>query len=103
MNPSPESLPERLHHWRVVPPADPEFRRRVWQRIGSQTKITWPSYLRAHSAAWSLAAALALTAAGYTGHVAAEARVRADRDALVVTYLVELDPRVQAVLKPSSP
>jgi hypothetical protein len=103
MNPSPEKLTAALHRWRVTPPTDPSFRPDVWQRIRDRTRVTWPSYLRAHSTAWSLVAALALGVAAYTGHVAAEARARADREALVVSYLVDLDPRVQALIKSGAP
>jgi len=103
MKHSPDKLTEALHRWKVAPPADPNFRPEVWQRIRERTRISWPSYLRAHSAAWSLVAALALGAAAYTGHVAAESRARADREALVVTYLVDLDPRVQALLRTGAP
>lgn len=100
MNNPPDSISEALRGWRVAPPADPAFRHRVWQRIGGQTGASWPAFLRAHPAAWSLAALLALSAAAYTGRALARAQVRADREAMVVTYLVDLDPRVQAVLKP---
>lgn len=100
MNTTPDSLTEILRGWRVAPPADPDFRSGAWQRIDRQSRITWPAYLRAHTAAWSLIAVLVLSAAAYTGHATAHARVRADRETLVVTYLVDLDPRVQAVLKP---
>lgn len=100
MNTSRDNLSEVLRGWRVNPPVDPNFRHRVWQRIGDQTRATWPAYLRAHTLSWSLAAVLALSAAGFAGRTLARARVEADREAMVVTYLVELDPRVQAVLKP---
>jgi hypothetical protein len=100
MNNSPDSLAESLRSWRVTPPADPGFRHRVWQRIGRQARASWPAYLRAHPAAWSLAAVVALSAAASTGTALARARTQADREAMVVTYLVVLDPRVQSLLKP---
>jgi len=103
MNHPQDNLTESLRRWRVTPPADPDFRPRVWQRIRIRARASWTGYLRAHSAAWSLAAVVVLGAAAYTGHVAADTRARADREALVVTYLVDLDPRVQAVLKPAAP
>jgi hypothetical protein len=56
--------------------------------------------LRAHPAVWSLVALLALGAAAYTGSALARAHVQADREAIVITYLTGLDPRVQAMLKP---
>ena len=96
----PDSLSEALRDWRVNPPADPDFRPAVWRRLGRQRAATWPVYLRSHATTWSLAAVLALGAAAYSGSALARARVRADREAIVVSYLVDLDPRVQAVLKP---
>ena len=47
-----------------------------------------------------LVTVLTLSAAALTGQAAAKARVRADREQMTVTYLVDLDPRVQAMLKP---
>ena len=100
MNTSRDNLSELLRSWQVKPPVDPDFRPGVWQRIRRQPGTSWPAYLRAHMAAWSLVALLALSTAGYAGRALARTHVRADREAIVVTYLVELDPRVQAVLKP---
>ena len=102
MNSSQNPLSKVLRAWRVAPPVEPNFRDRVWQRIGGQAKVSWRSYLGAHATAWSVAALMVLGAAAYTGHAAASARMRVDRDALVVTYLVDLDPRVQAMLKPTA-
>jgi hypothetical protein len=100
MDTSRQSLSETLHSWRVIPPADPSFRQRVWQRIGEQSGVTWRTYLRGHLAGWSVAAAIAVGAAAFAGGALARSQARADREAIVVTYLVDLDPRVQAVLKP---
>lgn len=100
MNSSPDSLSAVLRGWRVTPPADPNFRPGVWQRIGDRTRESWPVYLRSHATAWSLVAVLAVGAAAYTGSALARSHVRADREAMVVTYLTDLDPRVQAALKP---
>jgi hypothetical protein len=100
MNTSRDPLSGVLQSWRVLPPADPNFRSAVWQRVGARLRESWPAYLRAHAAAWGVAAALAVAAAGYTGHAVARAHVQADREAMVITYLTDLDPRVQAGLKP---
>lgn len=100
MNNSHETLSGILRVWRVNPPADPDFRPNVWRRIGRQAQATWAGYLRAHPAAWSLVALMALGAAAYTGSALARAHVQADREAIVITYLTDLDPRVQAMLKP---
>ena len=99
MNPPRNPLSSVLHGWRVSPPADPNFRSTVWQRLNAQIPASWSAYLRGHAVAWSLAVVLTVSAAAVTGHATAQAKVRADREAMVVTYLVDLDPRVQAVLK----
>lgn len=100
MNTSRDNLTEVLRIWRVTPPPDPGFRAAVWRRIGQPAEISWPAYLRAHTAAWSVAALLVIGVAGFAGRAVAQARAQADRETIVVSYLVELDPRVQAVLKP---
>jgi hypothetical protein len=43
---------------------------------------------------------IALIAAGWGGHVMAQARLDAERDAMVVSYLSGLDPRVLTKLRP---
>jgi len=103
MNSSRDPLAEILRRWRVTPPAEPDFRSSVWRRIGRESRATWSVYLRPHAAAWALATVVTVSAAAYTGHLTARAQVRADREALVVNYLVDLDPRVQAVFKSPAP
>jgi anti-sigma factor RsiW len=100
MNTSRDSLSEALRSWRVMPPSDPNFRTAVWERMRKRPEVSWPAYLRSHAMAWSTLAALALLVAGYSGSALARAHVRADREAIATTYLVDLDPRVQAALKP---
>lgn len=100
MNNSRDNLSETLRTWRVTPPADPGFRAAVWRRVGRSADASWSAYLRTHPAAWSLAAVLAFGVAGFAGHTAAKQRIKTDRDAIAVAYLAELDPRVQAVLRP---
>ncbi len=95
-----EPLSQILQSWNVNPPPDSGFRAAVWQRIGRRSRESWPVYLREHAAAWVLVAVLMIGAAAYTGNSTARARVRADRESLAVTYLVDLDPRVQATLRP---
>jgi hypothetical protein len=95
-----ERLSRTLAAWRVQPSVNPEFRPAVWQRIRQAGGDTLAGYLRAHAAAWSVAAVLAITATGLGGVTAARARLDAKRDAMVVAYLVDLDPRVQARLRP---
>ena len=99
MNPPRNPLSKVLRDWRVTPPADPNFRHSVWQRLNRQIPASWPAYLRGHAVAWMLATVLTVSAAALTGHATAQAKVQADREAMIVSYLVDLDPRVQAVLK----
>jgi hypothetical protein len=104
MNVPSDPLAGRLREWHVAPSVDPNFRHAVWTRIAATgVEPSWPAYLRAHATAWGIAAALAVAAAGYTGHAVARAHVRADREAMVVTYLTDLDPRVQAGVKSGVP
>lgn len=100
MNNSSESLSETLRQWRVQPPVDPNFRPAVWRQIRRGSRETWGTYVAAHRLGWSVAAVLTLAVAGLGGHAAAQARLHVDREAMVVAYLVELDPRVQASLRP---
>jgi hypothetical protein len=100
MNPPP-SEPERLSRllgaWQVVPPANPNFRPAVWQRIRQANGESWTSYLRAHVVGWSVAAGVAVFAAGWAGHAVGRAKLAADRDQMVIAYLGDIDPRVMAV------
>lgn len=100
MNTSRETLKDALASWRVAPTTDPAFRSHVWERIRKRPDTAWADYLRAHAAALSLVSLLALAAAALGGGVIARSRVRADREAIVMTYLVDIDPRVQAAQKP---
>jgi hypothetical protein len=100
MNSPPDSLSEALQGWRVAPPANPNFRHHVWQRIGKRPETSWLAYLRSHAAGLSLASVIVLGVAAYSGSALAHSQVRADREAIVRTYLVDLDPRIQAVVKP---
>ncbi len=100
MNSPRKPLSATLRDWQVTPPADPHFRHNVWQRLNAQIPASWPAYLRGHAVAWMLVTVLTVSAAALTGHATAQAKVKADRETMVVSYLVELDPRVQAILKP---
>ncbi len=92
--PTPDPLAPFLASWRVDPPADPGFRAAVWRRLGPAGPATWGAYLRQHAVAWSVAGALAVVAAGWTGHRTAQARLAAERERMVASYLGNLDPRV---------
>jgi len=100
MNPSDldSSLSRQLADWRVTPPLNPNFRAAVWQRIQSRTRETWSAYVRAHLVGWSVAAGVAVAVAGWTGRSIAQAKLEAGREKMVVSYLVDLDPRVMAKL-----
>jgi hypothetical protein len=96
----PDPLSRTLAEWQVRPRADPDFRPAVWQRIQQRGRETWDTYVQARLAAWTVVALVTVGAAGWAGVSAGKARLSAEREAMVVSYLVELDPRVQARLRP---
>ena len=98
-----DSLSRTLAEWRVRPPTAPNFRPAVWERIKQRTRDTWAGYLRAHLVSWSLAGVMAVLAAGWTGPNVAQAKLDAGREKMVVSYLVDLDPRVLAKLPHQAP
>lgn len=93
-------LRQTLRAWSVVPPVHPNFRPAVWARIREQEPSGWVAYARGHAAGLALAAFVTLFASGWAGHSVSRAKLEAARDARIVSYLVELDPRVQAGLRP---
>lgn len=95
-----DSLSRTLADWRVEPSANPNFRPAVWTRIRDRSHQTWGAYVRSHLAAWGVAAACIVTLSGWAGSTAGKAKLDAARDEMVIAYLVELDPRVQARLHP---
>ena len=95
-----DPISRTLAEWRVHAKADPNFRPAVWQRIRQRGRETWTTYVQAHLAAWSVAAVVAVTAAGWAGVSAGRAQLAEERETMVVSYLVELDPRVQARIRP---
>jgi hypothetical protein len=101
MNPTPQDpLGQVLAAWQVRPPPDPAFRPQVWQRLQRDIPATWGGYLRARAGTWLLVAGVTLVAAGWGGRAAAEAKIDAERERRVISYLVELDPRVLALTRP---
>jgi hypothetical protein len=96
---SDERLHDVLGQWRLVPPANPNFRPAVWARIHRDERTTWLEYVRSHAGSLALVAVVTLFASGWVGHAAGRAKMDAARDAMVVSYLVDLDPRVQASLR----
>lgn len=99
---SPESndrLDDTLAAWRISPPADPAFRPAVWRRIQARARESWAAYVRAHALGWSVAAVAVVAAAGWSGRAVVRAQLNAEREAMVVAYLTDLDPRVQAKLR----
>jgi hypothetical protein len=92
------SLSRTLANWRVTPQVSSNFRPAVWERIRVQTLDTWGSYVRSHLVGWSVGASLAMAVAAWTGHSIAQSRLAQSREKMVVSYLVELDPRVMAKL-----
>ena len=98
MNPSdPDpSLARALAHWQIAPETDPNFRPAVWQRIRAKSRETWATYVRTHLVGWAVTTSLAVAVAVWTGHSAAQAKLEESREKMVVSYLVDLDPRVLA-------
>ena len=99
-NPSPDPLSDALQRWRIQAVPNRNFRDSVWQRIDRRARLTWSEYLHGHLIGWSVAAIVALIAASWSGHAMAQARLDAERDAMVVSYLSGLDPRVLTKLQP---
>lgn len=95
-----DPLSSVLAEWRLTPKSNPRFRPAVWQRIQARARESWANYVRAHAVGWSVAAVVVVAAGSWTGHAAVRAKLDAERDAMVVAYLSELDPRVQARLRP---
>jgi hypothetical protein len=89
-----------LADWQVNPKADANFRPTVWSRIRRGTPSSWTGYVRAHRLTWSVTAAVAMMAAGWTGHSVAQVKLANEREQMVVAYLGGLDPRVIANLRP---
>jgi hypothetical protein len=102
MDPTPprDPLADALAQWRIRPARNPNFRAAVSERINQAARLTWSNYLRGHLVGWSVAAMLALVAAGWGGRAMAQARLDAGREAMVVSYLSGLDPRVITKLRP---
>ena len=95
-----DALSDTLQTWRVGPVRDRNFRDAVWRRIDRDAQLTWSIYLREHVVGWSVTAMLALVIAGWGGHAMAQSRLEAERNAMVVSYLSGLDPRVITRLQP---
>ena len=55
-------------------------------------------YVRDRLAGWAVGAAMAVAVAGLAGNAMARAKLEAERERMVVSYLSELDPRVLAKL-----
>src|SRR5688572_18563873 len=89
-----DPLARLIQRWRISPARNRNFRDQVWQLIDRDGRLTWSGYVRGHLVGWSVTAMLALIVAGWGGHAMAQARLEAERDAMVVSYLSGLDPRV---------
>jgi hypothetical protein len=94
-----DDLRETLRSWNVEPTSNPNFRPEVWARIRQQQRASWSGYVRAHAGTLAVAACVTLIASGWAGNAASQAQLDAAREKMVVSYLVELDPRVQANLR----
>lgn len=94
-----DALDETLRMWRIAPKADVHFRPAVWERLRSRSAVSWSQYLRHHAVRWSAATLVLALTAGWAGRAVGQASLESKRDAMIVTYLVDLDPRVQAKLR----
>lgn len=98
MKASDNKLSETLKTWRVAAQPSANFRPEVWARIRRAGRESWASYLRGRLAGWAVGAAMAVAVAGLAGNAMARAKLDAERERMVVSYLSELDPRVLAKL-----
>ena len=97
-------LSKLLAAWKVHPTTDPNFCSSVYRKIEYNTTsregTSLRDYLRPHRAAWAAATLVLLLASTWTGHALADHKARKVRDAMVVAYLSDLDPRIVAESKP---
>ena len=98
MNSSETKLSEALQAWRVEAKPAANFRPDVWARIRRAERESWTAYVRGRLAGWAVGAAMAVAVAGLAGNAMARAKLEAERERMVVSYLTELDPRVLAKL-----
>ncbi len=98
MNGSDIQLSETLKTWRVAAKPSANFRPDVWARIRRVGPENWTAYVRGRLAGWAVGAAMAVAVAGLAGNAMARAKLEAERERMVVSYLSELDPRVLAKL-----
>lgn len=99
-SPDPDNLSPLLGEWQLQPRRNPNFRPAVVGRIARLRTQSWATYLQTHLAGWAVAAVLLVAVAGVGGVWAGKARTEKAREAMVVSYLADLDPRVQAKLRP---
>src|SRR6187401_1431792 len=96
MEPSKESdsLSTTLAAWQMTVPRNPQFRQRVWARLGSGGgNVPWSVFARQHFAMISGALAIALAVGALTGHERARSRVAAESAKLATAYVQGLDAR----------
>lgn len=98
--PPPDPLSSLLRTWTPLPRADPAFRASVWRRIDLSRSETWSTYLRRRYRSWALATVALVLMGGVGAQWIARARLESERDHAARSYLVGLDPRVQARLSP---
>ncbi|MDX2187288.1 MAG: hypothetical protein SFV32_10170 [Opitutaceae bacterium] len=88
-----------IRAWQVRPLPNSTFRPEVWQRIQQGSDAGWTSYLKRHAASVSLAAILTLVLSGWLGKTASRVALEHQRETMIVSYLVDLDPRVEAMMR----
>jgi hypothetical protein len=90
---TPDSLPSTLAQWRIAVPRTPEFRARVWARIGVSSP-GWATYARSHLATVTAAFVLAIAVGAFTGREQAQARRASDSARLATAYVQSMDARL---------
>ena len=81
----------------MAPPADKSFRPAVWkqiERLRYAATESWFGYLRRHAVVCALVLVAAVAGAGLLGRMTGDWRARADHDAIIGTYLAQIDARV---------
>lgn len=89
-----DPLSRTLADWRVTPQRNPQFRTAVHARLEAARRVpSWAGYVRLHAAPVGAALVVALVVGGLIGRSEARARVEAEREAMVSSYVQALDAR----------
>lgn len=86
-----------LRGWTVEPRADPGFRAAVWARIEAARRMpaTWSGWLKLNLVRVSYCAAASIVFAGTGGGLLAASQANREREQLIQSYVVSIDPHQQ--------